>query len=255
MDTKFHYENHLAKYYSWIYGGFEEKAKQNLEFFNKNNIKPKSTGIALDLGAGSGFQSIPLAELGFKVTSIDFSKSLLEELKLRSSGFTINIVENDILNFDSYKNLSPELIVCMGDTITHLETSNSVYDFLNNCYSILSRDGVLILSFRELISELENEKRFIPVASSKDKIFTCFLEYYPEYVKVFDIVHEKVDEKWAQKISFYKKLRISSEDIIKHLESIGFSIDKCDLANGFTGIVCCKRQIMCMNDFKNYQSC
>ncbi|MGL6339584.1 MAG: class I SAM-dependent methyltransferase, partial [Waterburya sp.] len=63
--SKEHYEQVLANVYSWMLGGFEQGISRNLDFFQKHNISPIKSGIAVDLGAGCGFQSIPLAQLGF----------------------------------------------------------------------------------------------------------------------------------------------------------------------------------------------
>lgn len=57
---------------------------KNLEFLQKYQLSPTNSGVAVDLGAGCGFQSIPLAQLGFRVTAIDLDKKLLDELKANS---------------------------------------------------------------------------------------------------------------------------------------------------------------------------
>ena len=54
-----HYENLLAAYYSWICGGSDSNFKANRTFFHEHGVKPVRSGIGVDLGAGSGFQSIP----------------------------------------------------------------------------------------------------------------------------------------------------------------------------------------------------
>ncbi len=64
MNIKEHYENHLANYYSWMFGDFHAKLNENQRFFQRHSIKPISSKIAIDLGAGCGFQSIPLAKIG-----------------------------------------------------------------------------------------------------------------------------------------------------------------------------------------------
>ena len=63
-----HYEDLLAPYYSWISGGSELKLKEYRNFFRDHGVRPASSGVAVDLGAGPGFQSIPLAETGFNGT-------------------------------------------------------------------------------------------------------------------------------------------------------------------------------------------
>ena len=50
-DAKTHYDILLAPYYSWIFGGAEQKLKENRNFFRDHGIKPESSGVAMDLGA------------------------------------------------------------------------------------------------------------------------------------------------------------------------------------------------------------
>ncbi len=237
MKIKEHYENHLAKYYSWMIGDFNAKVNETQRFFQSHDIKPFSSKIAIDLGAGCGLQSIPLAKIGFEVKAIDFSKKLLDELKNKSDGLRIEAIENDILNFDAYSDYQPELIVCMGDTLTHLDSLVSVRQLIKNNYEILLKNGRQVLTFRDLTSEFKEEARFIPVNSDNNRIFTCFLEYRRTYVKVFDIVYEKENGRWIQKISSYKKLIISQEVIKEYFEETGFKIEFMDVKNGLITII------------------
>lgn len=237
MSTYEHYENHLADFYSWIYGGQENKIRENSSFFLTQGIKPHLGGTAVDLGAGSGFQSIPLASAGFKVYAVDFSKKLLDELKSSAGSSGIKIINSGIMNFSSYMNLSPELIVCMGDTLTHLESISDVKLLLENCYSELVKGGILILTFRDLTRELAGKDRFIPVMSSPDKIFTCFLEYFPGHVNVYDIVNLRAGDAWEQKISSYKKIKIPPGEIKKYLEATGFSMKFFNADRGLVSVI------------------
>ncbi len=237
MNTKEHYENHLANYYSWMFGDFNVKLNENQRFFQCHNIKPISSKIAIDLGAGCGFQSIPLAKIGFEVTAIDFSKKLLDELKNKSGSLSIESIETDILNFDDYSDCKPELIVCMGDTITHLDSLESVQELIKNSYKILLKSGKLILTFRDLTFELKEEQRFIPVKSDDNRIFTCFLEHHSNYVKVFDIVYENENGRWTQKISSYKKLVISQDVVEDYFKEAGFKIEFMGIENEMVTII------------------
>ena len=66
-----HYDKVLSDVYSWMFGGFEIAIQRNAEFIIKHNLRPEGSGIAIDLGSGCGFQSIPLAKAGYSVTAID----------------------------------------------------------------------------------------------------------------------------------------------------------------------------------------
>jgi SAM-dependent methyltransferase len=241
MKTLEHYENHLAPYYSWIYGGFELKSKEAEDFFKLNNILPISNSIAIDLGAGNGFQSIPLALLGFKVTAIDFSSKLLKELSERKGNLPIQILEKNILDFDSYNAIEPELIICMGDTLTHLKNLDQVLLLLNNSYKLLANNGKLILGFRDLTFQLNEFDRFVPLAQSENQIFTCILEYdVTGYVRVNDLVYVKENNVWKKELSSYLKLVISPEIVIKNLKETGFKVLSNDKKLGMVTIIATK---------------
>lgn len=215
MNAKDHYDKHLGNFYSWMVGNFEEMQAQQENFFRSNMIRPLASGVALDLGAGNGLQSISLAKIGFSVTAIDFSRQLLSELKAQRSvsDFSIQIVESDILSFLKNYKTSADLVVCMGDTLTHLESRSQVETLIESSAKILIPRGKIIFSFRDLTHELENEQRFIPVRNDENKILTCFLEYHSSHVMVYDILHEKKNGTWSQKISVYPKLRLNETDV------------------------------------------
>ena len=100
-DVKTHYDNLLAPYYSWIFGGSEQKLRENRNFFSNHGIQPVLSGVAMDLGAGCGFQSIPLAEAGFKVIAIDISHVLLADLKKSAGNLPIETIEDNLQIFSS----------------------------------------------------------------------------------------------------------------------------------------------------------
>lgn len=236
-DAKEHYNILLANIYSWMFGGLENKTDENKNYFNAHGIKPGLSGVALDLGAGSGFQSIPLSQLGFTVIAIDFSETLLAEIRTNSDGLNIKTVNDDLLNFKMHVPSKIELCVCMGDTITHLNSFEEVEKLLIDIHSVLEDDGRLILSFRDLSTELTDLDRIIPVRSDETKIFTCFLEYEKDKVKIHDILYERTSEGWQLKKSFYCKLRVSKEWLITKLLSFGYQIEESNLNKGMLEII------------------
>src|SRR5688500_4284120 len=76
MKVKQHYDTLLGNIYSWMVGDFTYKMKEQKQFFVENGIEPKSTKVAIDLGAGHGLQSIGLAQCGYRVTAVDLNKGI-----------------------------------------------------------------------------------------------------------------------------------------------------------------------------------
>lgn len=239
-----HYEKHLAQYYAWISGGVELKIEENQKFFNDHNIQPSRSALAFDLGAGCGFQSVPLARLGFRVLAMDLSAKMLAQLKKTAENLPIKAICDDLTNFTDYESENIELVVCMGDTLTHLDSLNKVESLLDMVFSALETGGRLILSFRDLTQELLGLDRFIPVKSNETTIFTCFLEFEKDIVKVNDIIYEKNNDQWLLKKSAFQKLRISPDWAQKYLKKIGFKIEFYDEQNGLIFIIAHKTQKM-----------
>lgn len=235
--TREHYENHLADYYAWMSGGIDLKIEENRKFFIDHNIEPAGSGMAFDLGSGCGFQSIPLAELGFRVVAMDLSAKMLWQLQENAKGLLIETVCDDLSSFTHYRHGNVELVSCMGDTLTHLNTFKKVQALLDEVFFALESRGCLVLSFRNLSRELMALDRFIPVRSNETTIFTCFLEFEKTTVQVHDIIYQKNDTQWVLKKSAYRKLRISPDWTREYLQKIGFAIEFYEERDGMVYII------------------
>jgi SAM-dependent methyltransferase len=239
MNTaKDHYDQQLASIYSWMAGTPEAAIKRNHEFFRHLQLDSHSRGLAVDLGSGSGFQSIPLADLGFSVIAVDFCAALLSELSDRAEPLSIRTVHDDILNFSNHVDEQAQVIVCMGDTLTHLESLDAVQSLVLRVEKALAANGKLILTFRDYVSvEPQGTQRFIPVQSDESTILTCFLEYREDVVEVYDLVYRKESDRWTLSASSYPKLRIDKTWICDRLRKVGLEVIQNEMINGMVCIV------------------
>lgn len=60
-----------------------------------SGVNLKSTDKILEIGCGSGRFTLPLLSLGYKITGLDFSKELLDELK-KEKAKNLNLIRSDI---------------------------------------------------------------------------------------------------------------------------------------------------------------
>jgi hypothetical protein len=63
------------------------------------------------------------------------------------------------------------------------------------------------------------------------------LEYFTDHVLVHDILWEKGENGWVQKISAYPKLRLSEKMVTEMLRSSGFSMTESKVLNRMNFIV------------------
>ena len=227
MSVKKHYDTHLGNFYEWMVGDFEEKQATQEAYFVSKGISSLGKQRAIDLGAGHGLQSISLANLGFEVSSIDFNQQLLESLRKRAQGYSIEVVDSDILTYLSLAEKA-DLILCMGDTLAHFQSFEELQKVIAKVYDLLNPGCLFISSFRDYQFELEGPLRFIPVKSDSSRILTCFLEYKGDRVVVTDLLYERNKESWVQEISSYEKLRIGVDQVQEMMTKTGFKVQSVD---------------------------
>jgi SAM-dependent methyltransferase len=242
-DVARHYEELLAENYTWMFGvPFHTKVAEQRTLLETLGIPSGRHGTAVDLGCGPGFQAFALAGLGFsRIIAIDANHALLAELVEHKSGEPIEAVRADLR--DVGRLVAPgsaEMIVCMGDTLTHLDSRADVSQLFADAYATLAHGGRLILTFRDLSIELAGLDRFFPVRADADRIMTCVLDYEPETVVVNDLVHVRDGDSWSLRKSSYRKLRLAPAAVADELRGIGFTIRRNESAGRLHAIVAAK---------------
>jgi SAM-dependent methyltransferase len=232
-----HYDRFLAEHYLWMAGGFEANAEKTHRFLATHGIVPRDTRVAIDLGAGCGIQSIPLAEAGFEMHAVDLSRKLLDELAARSGSLPITVHEGNLLDYSLWGGHQPELIVCMGDTLTYLPDMDAVGDLIRRCHAELRPGGKFIITFRDYSVAAEGVVEVIPVQRDKDHIFLCRLEYTGAGVNGTDIFYERAGGRWSRTSGSYTKLRIKPWTFRQQLTGTGFGITYWGTGTGIITII------------------
>jgi len=233
-----HYEGLLAEHYSRMFGDFEAKVAEQRALLERLGIgATHRTATAVDLGCGSGFQSIALARLGYQVMAIDFSQRLLAELGERAHGLPVETIAGDICDVARLVPKQVELVVCMGDTLSHLEREADLTRVFEGAAMRLATGGRLVLTFRDLSGELRDLDRVIPVHATDGLVMTCFLEYEPSTVKVHDLIWVREQDGWRLRKGAYRKLRLAADAVSQSLERAGFTVERHQAPAGMVGLV------------------
>ena len=239
QSSQLHYDTHLGPVYSWMLGDIEAAFARGAAEIDALPLPAR--GIAVDLGAGLGLHSLPLAKRGFEVVALDSCRMLLDDLRSRALSLAITTHHADLLQFRCFVAGQAQIIVCMGDTLTHLPTLASVDLLLAGVAAAVPRGGVFAATFRDYAGrKLEGEQRFILVRADENRILTCFLEYADGQVTVHDVLNEKDRGQWRQKISSYPKLRLAPEWVAARLTELGFDVMRDATPGGMARIVATK---------------
>jgi 2-polyprenyl-3-methyl-5-hydroxy-6-metoxy-1,4-benzoquinol methylase len=227
-----HYANHLGPIYTWMVGDVDAALSRSDMELDALALPSIVSGRALDLGAGFGLHAIPLARRGFSVTAIDSYEPLLRELGARSGTLPVRTVNADLLGFRAHVETPVDVILCMGDTLTHLPDPSCVASFFEDVAASLNPGGLFAVTFRDYESTpLQAEARFILVRSDEERMLTCFLEYAHTTVTVHDLLHQREGGSWRLRVSSYPKLRLAPRWVVEQLTSLGLSVAR-DTAPG-----------------------
>jgi SAM-dependent methyltransferase len=242
-----HYQRLLSKHYSWMLGAsFEDKVKEQHAYLSRTLVSLKEgpkPALAVDLGCGPGFQTIALAQLGFSpVIAVDTSSELLDELRSYVGDFPVQIEKADLRELPALVSAEQAtVIVCMGDTLTHLPGKGDVTALFRAAFDALRPGGMLVITYRDLTTELYGTDRFIPVRSDEDKIMTCFLEFEnAESVRVHDLIYGREGAGWSLDKSSYRKLRLGIDWMCEELGKAGFTAVSHDLCGRLLGVTAVK---------------
>lgn len=229
-----HYARLLAPIYLWMAGGSENAFHLGAADLANLAIAPTRGTPAIDLGCGFGMHAIPLARLGYDVAAIDSSAILLDELRRLGEGVGIQAIQGDLIDFTNLVATPPALILCMGDTLTHLSSLGDVELLCSRVAGSLAPGGRFVTTFRDYTHPARGDGRFISVRSDANRIHDCFIEEEPDRVLVHDIVHERQGETWSMRVSHYPKLRLSPDAVVRSLENLGLGAS---LTRGPRGMV------------------
>jgi SAM-dependent methyltransferase len=218
-----HYRALLGSRYTWMMGGAERclaSARELLDFAQL----PTSGGTALDLGCGAGFHARALAERGLSVVAVDSSTDLLAELRTVCADCDVEAINGDLTDLRAVERRGPfAAILCVGDTLTHLETHEAVNRLVVDAAQRLAPEGVLVFEFREQPQTMSANDSVFTVRSDRDRIMQCVLRFEPDRVWVTDVVHEWDGQAWHTMKSTYPKLRLATDDLVARAQAAGLS--------------------------------
>ena len=147
---------------------FEKSIERRISVLSEFNL----SGNALDLGCGTGLDSISLAKLGCNVTACDQSAEMISKAKLNAIKHNVNInfIESPVQNISQIMDKKFDVIVSLGNTLANLTPEQisallkSLPDTMNEkCRIIFQIVNFSILpeSGEYLLNKFENEKRII----------------------------------------------------------------------------------------------
>ena len=190
------YDNFYSKYYDAIH---LNKTRNEYELEQIKKLSKKETGNKiLDIGCGTGYSVKIFTDAKYDIVGLDKSEDMISkaESNYPKCEFMVeDFLTSNMFDYDSYSH-----ILCLGKTIYEIKDKEL---FFENCSSILSKDGFLIIN-------LVDRENFKPFVQNKDKDTL----YDPEkYGKKVNEIIVKFDEN-SEFMSKYKVKNLENNNEI-----------------------------------------
>ncbi len=220
-DAAEFYDNLAGEYDSMT--GFDKRFVHERPFFN---LLVQRFGIttALDAGAGTGFHSLLLGQLGVHMMAMDVSNKMLERVKAHAKDLhlKIDIVESTFQDMPHRLNKKFDAVVCMGNSLPHLLTREELVQSLKNFSAVLRPGGILFIQILNYARILTSRERIQSVKEAGAITFVRFYEFHEESV-VFNILRLKKKEgRLIHKLDSVKLRPILKPELTNALHEAGF---------------------------------
>ncbi len=185
-------------------------------------IKPEKKDFILEIGAGLGTLTALLAKRAGHVLALEIDKRATSVLTGKFKGQeNIKILNQDFLKFDISKIPNGKRLKVVGN-IPYYITSDIIQHLLNFKDRI---DSIFMTVQKEVA-----ERIVASPSTSQYGSLTCFLQYYTEPKKIFNIKagsfwpRPKVDSAFiVLRVLQFPKVKVNNEDLFFKLIRLGFN--------------------------------
>ena len=187
-------QKNVALNYDQAIGKGSDKSYPSLELVRLDNIflKAKKGFRVLEIGVGSGCNTLYLAKKGYDVTGIDIAKSskVITEKKLQKNKINKKNFRIKILKYN-YKKLPLEsdyfdCVVCMS-VLSLLGSKKKIEKLLSELQRVMKPKGKIILDINDANSEFSGKNKKIKkdtyIFKGGLEEFTC---YCPKKLRTFE---------------------------------------------------------------------
>lgn len=204
--------------------GFEKRFVHERPFFNML-LEKYSIRTALDAGAGTGFHSLLLAELGVEMTAVDVARKMLERVKTHAKQLHVklDVVESSFQDLPERVHRKFDAVLCMGNSLPHLSTHRDLEQSLKNFSTVLNPGGILFVQILNYDRILAKKERVQSVKEMGEVTFVRFYEFHRDHV-IFNILKlKKENGQPVQELESVRLRPILKEEMVRGLQEAGFS--------------------------------
>jgi SAM-dependent methyltransferase len=167
-----------ARFYDKIWGrvDYDADAKFLADFFRRYHCRS-----VIDIGCGTGNHALRLSKLGYQVTGVDVSPTMLKIAKTKDKESKIRFMQGDMKKLEKVipKGQKFDAAICLGQVFYHLMKGKDVQAFFSGLHKILKQNGLFVFSARNAkkINEEYLNKLCLDHVVNEEKLQLVVLAY------------------------------------------------------------------------------
>ena len=136
--------------------------------FVKNSFLKTKQFDLLDIGCGTGSLSFELSKLFHSVTAIDLDEAMLHKAITQHTSLNLQFRNLNMLEIENTFGVNSfDAIVCFGNTLVHLDSTDSILDFFIQSKNVLKEDGKLLIQIINYDRILDQDIKDLPTIENE----------------------------------------------------------------------------------------
>lgn len=223
-DGRGGYEMSFYQILSTYYDELFPSNKNQIQFIETHTQHKRSL---LDVASGSGNQAVELAKKGYQVTAVDMDQSMVKKTKQKSDAQRLDIsaYQMDMRDLHQFGANTFEAVICIGNSLVHLESAEEISAVLDNIQKILTNQGVFILQIVNYNKLLKKQTNTLPTIHRPQSGITFQRTYEQKDGKInfqgeLIISQNNKQKRYINQVSLYP---LMSNQLLKLLKLAKFS--------------------------------
>ena len=157
----------------------------------------KSIRRILDAGCGTGGECMVLAQAGYEVTGVDATIGLIKIAmnKAAEQELPVKFQVDDIRSLKTIPDSSVDAVICRGNTLPHLLTTEDLKAALRSFARVTDSDGLLLIQWLNYERILRNRLRMVG-ATGEDPLFIRFYDFIDSKQLDFNLITLRKGQSW-----------------------------------------------------------
>lgn len=177
---------------------------------------------AIDIGCGTGVDSIALAMNGLKVKGYDPSAKMIKKAKENAKKFNKNIkFINSVFEINKSDKGKKDIVISLGNAFANIRQKD-LRVIIKNVFSSLKSQGIFLFQILNYDIIRKEKKRIVNITESKSNIFIRFYDILKEEIQ-FNILTIKKNNLMEHNLITTVLYEHSKEFLVKELSKYGFS--------------------------------